>query len=192
MKYQSTIIQQLTQSSEVKQRMVSACVNDISKAAVVCNEAIKNGNKILLCGNGGSAGDAQHIATEFMGGLRDHNRKPFPAIALTTDTSFLTAWTNDTDFKSVFSRQVKALGQGEDVLIAITTSGNSANVINASKTAKQLGMKVIAFMGESSSELDKYSDVVINIPSKDTQRIQEAHITIGHIIVDIVEQDMSS
>lgn len=190
MRFKSMITQQLSDSSEIKMKMISACTDDINSAAGICIAALKNGKKILFCGNGGSAADAQHLATELMGGLRNHHRAPFPAIALTTDSSFLTAWTNDTDFESVFSRQVEGLGSEGDILLAISTSGNSANIISAIHTAKKIGMLVIAFTGISESELTKLGDAVIQIPSRDTQRIQEGHITAGHILCDILEQEL--
>ncbi len=187
----SIITEQLTESSEVKKMMISFCANQISKAADLCIDAIKSGRKILWCGNGGSAADAQHLSTELLGGLRNHDREPFASIALTTDTSFLTAWTNDTDFLTVFSRQIEALGKKGDVLIAISTSGHSKNVIEATKTAHQLEMRVITFTGGSGGHLKELGDNNINIPSEDTQRIQEGHITAGHILCEIIEHELS-
>jgi len=121
----------------VKKEMLNNCVEEIEKAAFLMVEAIKNGNKIFWCGNGGSAADAQHMAAELMGGLRSHDRKPIASIALTTDTSFITAWSNDSDYDSIFSRQLEGLGKSGDILIAISTSGNSKNVINAIHCARQ-------------------------------------------------------
>ncbi len=190
MSFTLNIHQQLSESSTVKNEMISTCSDDIARAADICIAALKDGNKILFCGNGGSAADAQHLAAELMGGLRIHQRKPISAVALTTDSSFLTAWTNDANYDSIFSRQVEGLGCEGDVLIAISTSGKSMNVIEAVKTAKNLNMKVVVLMGNTDTELMKLGDAVIQIPSSDTQRIQEGHITAGHILCDIIEQEL--
>ena len=142
-------------------------------------ETLHQGNKILLCGNGGSASDCQHLAAEFM--VRYVNqRRPLPAIALTTDTSILTAHTNDFGFKHVFSRQVEALGNAGDCLIAISTSGNSENIIEAVHTAKKKQMNSVILTGKTGGELAKLSPYCITVPSEITARIQEAHILIGH------------
>jgi len=167
-----------------------ACVEDILIACEILISSIKDGNKVFWCGNGGSAADSQHMSTELMGGLRDHDRPPIPSIALTTDSSFLTAWSNDTDFKTVFSRQIEALGNPGDVLIAISTSGNSDNVIEAVMMAKKMSMKVIILTGESGGKLNDRGDVVINIPSNDTQRIQEGHLLTEHILCEMVESSL--
>ncbi len=145
--------------------------------------------KILWCGNGGSAGDAQHLATELMGGMTSHDRKPISSIALTTDTSFITAWSNDTDFESIFSRQIQGLGKEGDVLVAISTSGNSSNIIAAIKQAKYKGLKTISFTGKTGGKLNGLSDITIYVPSENTQRIQEGHIMIGQIICGLLEDD---
>ena len=142
-------------------------------------ERIQKGNKILWCGNGGSAAQAQHLFTELVGGLRDHNRKAIPSISLTTDSSFLTAWSNDTNFTSIFSRQIEALGREGDVLIGISTSGNSENVFLAIKKAQAMGIHTILFTGKDGNDR---ADITIFIPSDDTQRIQEGHILCGHIL----------
>ena len=152
-------------------------------------ESIVNGGKILICGNGGSAADAQHLATELMGGMTSHERKPIPSLALTTDTSFITAWSNDTDFESIFSRQIQGLGNENDVLVAISTSGNSSNIIAAIKQAKYKGLKTISFTGKTGGKLNGLSDVTIYIPSENTQRIQEGHIMIGQIICGLLEDE---
>ena len=170
--------------------MLSSCVEDILIACEILISSIKDGNKVFWCGNGGSAADSQHMSTELMGGLRDHDRPPIPSIALTTDSSFLTAWSNDTDFKTVFSRQIEALGNPDDVLIAISTSGNSDNVIEAVMMAKKMSMKVIILTGESGGKLNDRGNVVINIPSNDTQRIQEGHLLTEHILCEMVETSL--
>lgn len=160
--------------------------------SVVCSivTAIKNGNKILLAGNGGSAADAQHIATEFVVKFYK-KRNAYQAIALTTDTSILTAISNDNSFEEVFSRQIEALGVKGDIFIAISTSGQSKNVINALKKAKEKGLQTIGLTGEKPSEMDKYCDIILKVPSPDTPKIQEAHIMLGHIICALVEQEIN-
>ena len=186
-KMKNTIKEQILTSAEVKKEMVKSCVSDIEKAASIMINCIKKGGKILWCGNGGSAADAQHLATELMGGMSSHDRKPIPSIALTTDSSFLTAWANDTDFDSIFSRQVQGIGLKDDVLVGISTSGNSLNVINAVKQAKYKGLKSIVLTGRSGGRLAGQADVTIHVPSTDTQRIQEAHIMTGQILCGLVE-----
>ena len=170
--------------------MDSKCSETMNQAAVLMIEAIRNGNKILWCGNGGSAAQAQHLSTELVGGLRDHNRPAIPSISLTTDSSFLTAWSNDTDFNSVFSRQISALGQRGDVLIGITTSGNSDNVIKAVEIAEEMDIHPIVFTGKGGGKINGKADIIITIPSDDTQRIQEGHILCGHILCELVEQSL--
>ena len=189
-KMKNTIKEQILTSAEVKKEMVKSCVSDIEKAAVIMINCIKKGGKILWCGNGGSAADAQHLATELMGGMSSHDRKPIPSIALTTDSSFLTAWANDTDFDSIFSRQVQGIGLKDDVLVGISTSGNSLNVINAVKQAKYKGLKSIVLTGRSGGRLAGKADVTIHVPSNDTQRIQEAHIMTGQILCGLVESSI--
>lgn len=144
------------------------------------------GGKLLLCGNGGSAADAQHLAAEFVVRFRRH-RRGLPAISLTTDASALTAIGNDYDFSQVFSRQVEALGRPGDILIAISTSGNSANVIEAVKSAKENGLTVIVFTGSNDSELSAAADILFAIPSTNTARIQEAYLFLGHMLCEWIE-----
>ena len=178
---------QILESAKIKNKIVDDGVEQIEKAAEVFINCIKNGGKIFWCGNGGSAGDAQHLATELMGGMTDHDRKPIPSIALTTDSSFLTAWSNDTDFESIFSRQIQGLGEEGDVLVGISTSGNSKNVINALKQAKYKNLKTISLTGKTGGNLDGVADITIKVPSNDTQRIQESHIMIGQILCSLLE-----
>ena len=178
---------QILESAKIKNKIVEDGVEQIEKAAEVFINCIKNGGKIFWCGNGGSAGDAQHLATELMGGMTDHDRKPIPSIALTTDSSFLTAWSNDTDFESIFSRQIQGLGEEGDVLVGISTSGNSKNVINALKQAKYKNLKTISLTGKTGGNLDGVADITIKVPSNDTQRIQESHIMIGQILSSLLE-----
>lgn len=178
---------QILESAKIKKEMVKIGVESIEKAAELLIESIKSGGKILWCGNGGSAADAQHLATELMGGMSDHDRMPIPSIALTTDSSFITAWSNDTDFDSIFSRQIQGLGEEGDVLVGISTSGNSENVINALKQAKYKNLKTIAFAGKTGGSLDGIADITIKVPSDNTQRIQESHIMIGQILCSLIE-----
>ena len=151
----------------------------------------RRGNKILLCGNGGSASDAQHIAAEFIGRFK-RERKSLPAIALTTDTSILTAVANDYSFDLVFSRQIEGLGEKDDILIALSTSGNSKNVLEAAKKAKEKGLFVIAFTGSGGGELKKRSDLTFQAGSQKTPHIQEMHITALHAISEVVEDVLFS
>ena len=183
------IKREILDSLSVKELIIESCIEDIESAAVAMINSIKNGGKILFCGNGGSAGDAQHLATELMGGMTSHERKPIPSIALTTDTSFITAWSNDTDFDSIFSRQIQGLGNEGDVLVAISTSGNSSNIIAALKQAKYKGLMTISFTGKTGGKLNGLADLTIYVPSENTQRIQEGHIMIGQIICGLVEDE---
>ena len=182
------IKQQIYDSIEVKKELINYGIDLIEKAGSILVDSIKSGGKILWCGNGGSAADAQHLATELMGGMTDHDRKPIPSIALTTDSSFLTAWSNDCGFESIFSRQIQGVGNGGDVLIGISTSGNSKNIIKAIKQAKYKKLKTIVFTGQDGGNIDGLADLTIKVPSSNTQRIQESHIMIGQILCSILEQ----
>jgi D-sedoheptulose 7-phosphate isomerase len=176
------------ESVRVKQAVAKECSDAILRASEIITAAFKGGKKLLLCGNGGSAADSQHIAAEFVS-VRDRNlvRPALPAIALTTDTSFLTASANDFGFQDVFARQVEALGRRGDVLLAISTSGKSANVIAALKRAHATGLQTIVFTGKSGGDMNDLGNVVIRVPSESTQHIQESHIAIGHILCELVE-----
>ena len=162
---------------------------DIQAACDLCTTTILRGGKILLAGNGGSAADAQHIAAEFVGRFVK-NRKSYPAIALTTDTSALTAIANDYGFERVFARQIEGLGFENDVFIAISTSGNSPNIVHAVEIARAKGLKIIVFSGRDGGLLRGLSDVNLIIPSEVTARIQEMHILIGHIICEYVDEHL--
>lgn len=162
---------------------------EVASAGLRVRTALEKGRKILICGNGGSAADSQHMAAEFVGRFVKE-RQSLPALALTVDTSLLTAVGNDYGFDCVFSRQVEGLGQEGDVLIAISTSGNSANVVKAVKTAKEKGIYVIALTGENGGILAKESDLCLAVPSQVTARIQEMHIMINHMICEIAEADI--
>ena len=185
------IINQIRESSDVKNTMIVACVEDIEKGAELMVNAVKNGKKILWCGNGGSAADAQHMAAELMGGLRSHERPAIQSIALTTDTSFITAWSNDTDYESIFSRQIEGLGNAGDVLLAISTSGNSNNVVKAVETCKAKGISVLVLTGKTGGVLKVLGDVTVSIPSDDTQRIQEGPLLAEHILCEMVEKSVT-
>jgi D-sedoheptulose 7-phosphate isomerase len=181
----------LLETSRTASRTAESCGEEILGAAAAIVESLGAGGKILLCGNGGSAGDAQHLATEFVSTLtRDRPRDPIPAIALTTDTSLLTAVANDFGFENVFARQVEALGREGDVLIGISTSGNSANVIKAFERARQGGLRTIALTGESGGALGALADIAINVPSPETSHVQEAHIAVGQLIAFLVEDEL--
>lgn len=151
--------------------------------------AFKNGNRLWLCGNGGSAADAQHIAAEFSGRFYK-DRKPLPAEALHVNSSYLTAVANDYGYDMVYARMLEAAGKAGDVLIGISTSGNSINVIKAMEKARAMDMHTVSFSGSSEGMIDAHSDICIKVPSNDTPRIQEAHILIGHIICELVESSM--
>ena len=183
---------QILESVKIKKKIIDDGVEQIEKAAEILINCTKNGGKILWCGNGGSAGDAQHLAAELMGGMADHDRMPISSIALTTDTSFLTAWSNDTDFESIFSRQIQGIGDEGDVLVGISTSGNSKNVINAIKQAKYKNLKTISLTGEKGGSLNGIADITLKVPSNNIQRIQESHIMIGQILCSLIETSMLS
>lgn len=178
----------LLESAEIKRQIAETCVDSILVAADLITEAFRLGGKVLLCGNGGSAADCQHMAAEFVSCLTmDFDRPGLPAIALTTDTSFLTAFANDFGFEGVFERQVQTLGNPGDVLIGISTSGNSTNVIRAVEAARAANMHTLVLIGSSGS-LKGMANVAISVPSANTQHIQEAHIAIEHILCGLVER----
>lgn len=180
-----------TESIHVKRDMLAECRDAILLAADLIGDAFDRGHKLLLCGNGGSAADCQHMAAEFTSRLTlDFVRPGLPAIALTTDSSFLTAYANDFDFPGVFARGVEALGKPGDVLLGISTSGNSKNVVQAVQQAKMLGMQTIALTGAGGGKLADVVDVIISVPSKATQHIQEAHLAIEHLICHFVERQV--
>ncbi|GKU27281.1 phosphoheptose isomerase [Clostridium folliculivorans] len=185
------IINQINESIEAKRKMAEddRYVDEILKASDTLIEAFKNGNKVLICGNGGSAADAQHIVGEFVSKFR-LERASLPAIALTTNTSIISAIGNDYEYNFIFQRQVEGLGKRGDVLIGISTSGNSANITRAFKQAKKMGIYTIALLGKDGGENKEFADLPIIVPSEDTPRVQESHIMIGHIICDIVEKTL--
>jgi D-sedoheptulose 7-phosphate isomerase len=182
----------LLESAEVKRQISGKCIDSILAAAKLIADTFKSGGKVLLCGNGGSAADCQHMATEFVSRLtKDFERPGLPAIALTTDTSLLTAFSNDFSFEGVFERQVQTLGKPGDVLIAISTSGNSANVVNAVEAAREANMQTVVLTGDG-GRLGRMADISISVPSANTQYIQEAHLTIEHILCELVERRVFS
>jgi phosphoheptose isomerase len=179
-------------SIETKRKLLESGVGRMLEAAGVMRECLAGGNKLLLCGNGGSAGDAQHIAAEFVSVLNQSFLRPgLAAIALTTDTSVLTASANDFGFAGVFERQVQALGRPGDVVIGISTSGNSENVLRAVNYARSHGMRTIALTGDRKCKLAEAAEIALRAPSAITQFIQESHIMIGHILCDLVEQSLT-
>ena len=177
-------------SIAAKQRVLEACGQPILDAAALIATVFRDGGKLMLCGNGGSAADAQHIAAEFVSVLSQSFPRPgLPALALTTDTSLLTASANDFGFEGVFARQVQALGRPGDALIGISTSGNSANVVRAFETARAQGIRSIALTGPG-GKLAEMADVAIRVPAAATAHVQESHITIGHVLCDLVERSL--
>ncbi len=185
-----TVEQIFAESIEVKQETLKKNLAAIINAAEVIISAITSGHKLFFCGNGGSAADSQHIAAEFVGRFQKE-RKAWPAIALTTDSSILTALGNDYTFDIVFSRQLQALGQKGDVLIAISTSGNSKNVLEAVKQAKAIGITSVGVTGGGGGQLAILSDIIIIAASSKTARIQESHLVIFHSICELVENTLA-
>jgi D-sedoheptulose 7-phosphate isomerase len=178
----------LEQTAATARRTAEECAEDVAHAAELLVNAVLDGGKVLFCGNGGSAADSQHLAAEFVSTLTLDNRRPaIPAIALTTDTSILTAIGNDFGFEGVFARQVEALGRPGDVLVGISTSGNSADVVRAVEEAAVQGMRTIALTGETGGTLATMVDVAIRVPSRETSHIQECHIAIGQLLAFMVE-----
>lgn len=185
---ENRIHQHLLASADVKTQSAAACADISAAVASIIAGSFEKGGKLMLCGNGGSAGDAQHIAAEFVATL-DHNRpRPgLPALALTTDSSFLTAYSNDFGYDGIFARQVETLGQSGDVLIGISTSGNSGNVCAAFVAAKEKGITTIALTGRSGGKMAGLADHLIAVPADATPLIQETHIALGHAITAEVE-----
>ena len=184
---QSIIKNEFNEHIETSKITMEACVNDVEIASKICINSLKNGNKILIFGNGGSAADAQHIAAEIIGRYKT-KRKGLPAIALTTDSSVLTAISNDFGYSSIFERQVEALANPGDILIGISTGGSSINVINALKLAKNIQCKTIGLSGKDGGDFNALCDVNLIAIAEDTPRIQEMHILIGHIICHLIDE----
>lgn len=187
----TNIIQTIQQSIAVKQAICNdeTLIQNIQQVATVITSSLQQGHKILFCGNGGSAADAQHLAAEFSGRFYK-DRTPLYAEALHCNTSYLTAVGNDYGYDQVYARILRGIGQPGDVLVAISTSGNSTNILEAIKVARNKGMIVVSMTGQAGGKMKDGSDYLLNVPSTDTPRIQEAHITIGHIICEIVENNL--
>ena len=179
----------LKTSGDLKYKVAETLSHQILKAAHTIRDCLANGGKLLLMGNGGSAADSQHIAAELIGRFKKE-RKAIPALALTVDSSSLTALGNDYGFDNIFSRQVEALANPNDAVVGISTSGNSINVIHALNVAREIGASTIGLIGNDGGNMKNSVDISIVVPSSDTARIQEVHITIGHIICEIIEQDL--
>jgi len=190
---QKRIYKIINESISVKKALIEdtnllATIEQIVETIVEC---YKQGGKVLFCGNGGSAADAQHLAAELSGRFY-FDRNPLFAEALHVNTSYITAVANDYSYEVIFSRLVQAMGKKNDVIIGLSTSGNSPNIVKAFETATSIGMKKIAFTGSTGGKLMQLSDYLINVPSKDTPRIQESHIMIGHIVCELVEEQLFS
>jgi D-sedoheptulose 7-phosphate isomerase len=185
--FTAAIEAEFIESIYVKQQVIEGHLSTINDIANLLIESLRAGNKVLFFGNGGSAADSQHIAGELVGKFR-RVRKAMPAVALTTDTSILTSIGNDFGYDYVFARQIEGLGQPGDVAIGISTSGNSPNVLRALQAARDIGMATVGFTGESGGQMQDYVDICFHAPSDSTPRIQEVHITAGHIICEMVEK----
>lgn len=189
MNFDKKLFDSLEQTINTKRKTAELCKNEIEQVAHLLAETLRNGGKILLCGNGGSAADSQHIAAELVVRLRSHiNRAALPAIALTVDTSILTAGGNDIGFDNIFARQVDAYGCAGDILIAISTSGNSENVLRAVLAAKAKGMRSVGLLGKDGGKIKSLCDISVVIPSNETARIQETHIFIAHLWCEAIEE----
>src|SRR5919202_177433 len=189
---QQRIASIVSNSIEVKRHFFAKHEEEVEGAAHILAEAFRAGRKLLVCGNGGSAADAQHIAGEFVNQFLLKDRRALPALALTTDGGVLTCVANDTGFERVFARQVEAFGSDGDVLLAITTSGNSPNVVAAAEAARARGMKVVGLLGRDGGRVRELCDLALVVDSDDTQRIQETHNLIGHVLCDLVERSLFS
>ena len=161
----------------------------IHQASDLIKKSLSENNTVFWCGNGGSASQANHLSAELIGGMYKDKKSPFKSVCLNVDTAFMTAWSNDDSFDNIFSRQLESLAQSGDILIALSTSGNSKNIINAVQYCSENDIKIISLTGFDGGLLKDYSDININIPINNTQRVQEMHILIGHIICDIVEKE---
>lgn len=191
MDFTQTVSQALSDGIAARKLTLESQTENLVKIGQICGQAIENGNKILLCGNGGSAADAQHLAAELLIRLRPNlTRQTLPAIALAMDTSTLTACGNDLGFDVIFERMVEALGKPGDVLIGITTSGKSPNVNKALTKAKELGITTVGFLGKNGGPAQEFCEYTFNAQTEVTARIQELHITAGHIVMELVEEHL--
>ena len=182
--------QQLNESAGVKRALAEQAADRIVEMAGRIISCVRQGGTILFCGNGGSAADAQHLAAELVGRF-GRGRPPLAAIALTTDTSVLTCLSNDYGFEDVFAKQVEAHGRRGDILVGISTSGASENVLRAVRTARRMGLLTLVLAGAKEGPLTREADLVVHVPHENSQRIQEAHIAVGHIILDLLERELS-
>jgi len=188
---EEVVSQQLTESAWIKKNLAEKNASQIVDIFRRIMQCYRQGGKVLLCGNGGSAADAQHLAAELVGRF-GKGKPPLAAIALTTDTSVLTCLSNDYSFDEVFAKQVEAHGREGDILMGISTSGRSENVLRAMRRARELGLFTVALVGAGGGPLAATSDLHIEVPSENSQRIQEAHITIGHIVLDLLERELAA
>lgn len=181
----------IQRSIDVKTQVMNddRLINDLNKLVEKITDTFRNGGKVLFCGNGGSAADAQHLAAEFSGRFYS-DRDPLPSEALHCNTSYLTAVANDYGYEFVYSRLLKGMAKTGDILIGLSTSGNSTNILNAFEVARQLGVVTVGFTGLTGGKMAALCDILINIPSEDTPRIQESHIMLGHIACELVEKDL--
>lgn len=186
---QQSIIDEISSFVSGLEKLKDAAT-DVEKIVRTCTAALKNGNKILFCGNGGSAAQAQHLAAELVGRYK-MERRALAALSLTVDTSDITAIGNDYGYDDIFRRQLEGLGKAGDVLIGLSTSGNSANVIRAFELARNMGIRTVAFTGEGGGKMKDLADICLSVPSNQTNHIQEMHITIGHIVCGLVEKEGS-
>ncbi len=185
------VVQRILQSIQIKELLLknTALLETISQVATLWTETFKHGNKVWFCGNGGSAADAQHIASE-LSGRYYFDRQPLPSEALHVNTSYLTAVANDYGYQEVFARYVHGFAQPGDTLVGLSTSGNSKNILRAFEVAREKGVTTVAMTGMNTANIISLSDLMISVPSTDTPRIQESHILIGHILCEIVEKNM--
>lgn len=185
----SLLQRSLEEHLQAVQATLQSQLAEIERAGALISDTLRQGHKVLLCGNGGSAADAQHIAAELVGRY-ERQRRAWPAIALTTDTSALTAISNDYGYEEVFARQVEALATANDVLLALSTSGTSVNILKAVKKARDLGCKTIALTGAGGEPLASACDLAVVVPSERTARVQECHITIGHLWCELIDAEL--
>lgn len=186
---QQSIIDEISSIVSGLEKLKEAAA-DVEKIVQICTAALKNGNKILFCGNGGSAAQAQHLAAELVGRYK-MERRALAALSLTVDTSDITAIGNDYGYDDIFRRQLEGLGKAGDVLIGLSTSGNSTNVIRAFELARSMDIRTVAFTGEGGGKMKALADICLTVPSTQTNHIQEMHITIGHIVCGLVEKNMA-
>lgn len=184
------IISNLRESADLKLRLAKEAIEEVAEAIKIIQKVLNSGGKILIFGNGGSAAQAQHIASELINCNLQKKDKAIPAIALTTDTSMLTSMGDNSSFDDIFSRQIEALGKKGDVAWAISASGKSPNVVRAVETAKALGLKTVGFTGGDGGKVKKLVDCNINVPSTSTPRVQEVHITIAHTICELIKDSL--